>query len=130
MAKTRKTILIADDDPDLRDATQIILNSAGYDVVTAASGAEAMEKLRTSKIDLILLDIMMETDTEGFHLAYQIRQDEKLKDIPILVITCIEEKTGEILEPEKAGDFLPVQGFFRKPFDMEQLQARIAELLR
>ena len=125
-----KKILIVDDDPDLRDATEIMLSGAGYEVLGASSGAEAIATLAKSPVDLILLDVMMETDTEGFHLAYQIREDPKLKDIPILMITCIEEKTGEVLDPDKAGDFLPVQGFLRKPIDMAQLQSKIQALLK
>ena len=125
-----KRILIVDDDPDLREATDIILTGAGYQVSHAAGAAEGMKKLQAEKIDLILLDVMMETDTEGFHMAYKIRQDPKLKDIPIVVLTCIEEKTGEVLEPDKAGDFLPVQAFLRKPLDAKTLKAKIAELLK
>ena len=125
-----KRILVVDDDPDLREATQIILSGAGYEVSMADSAAQARQKLQSERIDLILLDIMMETDTIGFHLVYEIRQDGKLKDIPIIVLTCIEEKTGEVLEPEKSGDFLPVQAFLRKPLDAGVLKAKVAELLK
>jgi CheY-like chemotaxis protein len=125
-----KRILIVDDDPDLREATEIILSGAGYEVVQAASAAEAQKKLQAQRPDLILLDVMMETDTEGFHLAYKIREDPKLKDVPIIVLTCIEAKTGHVLEPEKAGDFLPVQAFLRKPLDASVLKAKVAELLK
>ena len=124
-----KRILVVDDDPDLREATEIILSGAGYEVSLAASAAEAWRKLQAEKVDLFLLDVMMETETEGFHLAYKIRQDKKLKDLPIIVLTCIEEKTGEVLEPEKSEDFLPVQAFLRKPLEPEVLKARIAELI-
>jgi len=124
-----KRILVVDDDPDLREATEIILSGAGYEVFLAAGAAEALKQLQAQKIDLILLDVMMETETEGFHLAYQIRQDSRLKDIPIVMLTCIEEKTGEMLEPEKAGDFLPVQAFLRKPLDAAVLKQKVAELI-
>ena len=124
-----KRILVVDDDPDLREATEIILSGAGYDVSMAASGDEALLALQQEQIDLVLLDVMMETDTEGFHLAYKIRQDDKLKDVPIIMLTCIEEKTGEVLDPGKSGDYLPVQAFLRKPLDPEELKAKIAELM-
>lgn len=124
-----KNILIVDDDPDLREATEIVLGSAGYSVASAASAAEAMKALQAKKPDLILLDIMMETDTEGFHLAYKLREDERFKDIPIIVLTCIEAKTGEMLDPTKAGDFLPVQAFLRKPLDAATLKKKVAELV-
>lgn len=124
-----KRILVVDDDPDLREATKVILSGAGYEVSLADSAADARRKLADEKIDLILLDVMMETETEGFHLAYEIRRDSKLADIPIVILTCIEEKTGEVLEPEKAGDYLPVQAFLRKPLDPDALKEKIAELL-
>ena len=125
-----KRILVVDDDPDLREATEIILSGAGYDVSLAASAAEAMARLQGDKVDAILLDVMMETETEGFHLAYNLRQDDKYKKIPILMLTCIEEKTGEVLDPEKAGDFLPVEAFLRKPLDAAVLKAKLAEVLK
>jgi CheY-like chemotaxis protein len=124
-----KRILIVDDDADFRDATEAILTSAGYDVIHAATGREAEEKLKSEHVDLILLDVMMETDTEGFHLTYKLRRDEKFKDIPIVMLTCIEEKTGETLEPEKSGDYLPVEAFLRKPLNAAELKKRIAELV-
>ncbi len=86
--------------------------------------------MASQKVDLILLDVMMETDTEGFHLAYKMRQDEKLKHIPIIILTCIEEKTGQTLKPEESGDFLPVQAFLRKPLDPNELKAQVAKLLK
>lgn len=125
-----KRILIVDDDPDLREAAEIILTGAGYEAVLAASAAEAEKKLAAEKVDLIILDVMMETETEGFHLAYRIRQDPRQKSVPIVMLTCIEEKTGEMLEPDKAGDFLPIQGFLRKPLDAKLLKEKIAALLK
>jgi CheY-like chemotaxis protein len=124
-----KQILIVDDDEDFRVATELILAGAGYQVLQAANGAEAEQVLAEKGADLILLDVMMDTDTEGFHLAYKLRQDEKYQDIPIIILTCIEEKTGEAIEPEKSGDYLPVQAFLRKPLDAEELKAKVAELL-
>lgn len=125
-----KRILIVDDDPDLREATEIVLSSAGYEVASAASAAEGLKAIAARKPDLILLDVMMETDTEGFHMAYQLKEDPATKSIPIVILTCIEEKTGEVLDPEKAGDFLPVQAFLRKPLDSATLKSKVAELLK
>ena len=124
-----KRILVVDDDPDLREVTDIILGGAGYEVLQAASAAEAMKTLQAEPVDLMLLDIMMETETEGFHLVYKLRQDDRFKDLPIVVLTCIEAKTGQLLEPEKSGDFLPVQAFLRKPLDADVLKAKVAEVL-
>ena len=124
-----KRILVVDDDPDLREATEIILTGAGFEVALADSAEAAWEALAAQPVDLILLDVMMETDTEGFHLAYRIRQDEKLKDIPILMLTSIEEKMGEAIPADEAGDFLPVDAYLRKPLDPDALKSKVAELL-
>jgi len=124
-----KTILVVDDDPDLREAAQIVLNKAGYEVLQAASGKEALDVLKNTRPDLILLDVMMETDTEGFHLAYEIRKDSRFTDVPIVMLTSVEEKTGERIDLEKAGEFLPVQRFLRKPMDVKTLTSTIAQLL-
>ena len=125
-----RRILVVDDDADLRQVTDMVLSKAGYEVLQAASRHEAEEKLRSEKVDLIILDVMMETDTEGFHLAYRIRQDKKLRHIPIIMLTCIEEKTGAALEPKAADDYLPVQAFLRKPLDPTELEAQVAKLLK
>lgn len=125
-----KKIMVVDDDPDLREATEIVLSGAGYDVALAASAKECLELVKTTPVDLFILDVMMETDTEGFHLAYKLRETDKHKGTPIIMLTCIEERTGQVLEPDKAGDFLPVQGFLRKPMDAKTLKAKVAELLK
>ena len=124
-----KRILIVDDDVDFQDATELILQSAGYEASKAANSSEALDKLQSETIHLILLDVMMDTDTEGFHLAYKLREDEKYKDIPIVILTCIEEKTGVGLDPEKAGDFLPVDAYLRKPLDAATLKAKVHQLI-
>ena len=124
-----KRILIVDDDPDLREATRFVLSGAGYEVAEAPGAAEAWEHLQGEAIDLMILDVMMETDTEGFHLAYKVRQDEKLKGLPIIMLTSIEERMGEKIEANQSGDYLPVEVFLRKPVDADDLKAKVAELL-
>jgi len=124
-----KRILVVDDDADMREAVELILSAEGYHVEHASSAAEAMDKIAANRPDLILLDVMMETDTAGFHMTYKLREDPKYKDIPIVMLTCIEEKTGVGLEPEKSGDYLPVEGYLRKPVVADELKATLARVL-
>ena len=124
-----KRILVVDDDADFQEAIDLILGDAGYEVTKAYNARQAMDRLRSEPFDLILLDVMMETDTEGFHLAYQIRENPKLRDTPIVIMTCIEQTTGVGLELEKAGDFLPVDAYLRKPVDAELLKETVAKLV-
>jgi len=124
-----KHILVVDDDTDIRQAAELVLAAAGYQVSFAASAKEALEKVRDKPMDLILLDVMMETDTAGFHLSYDIRKDPKLKGIPIIMLTSIEDRLSAKIELEKSGDFLPVNAFLRKPIDASVLKAKVAELI-
>ena len=66
-------ILMIDDDPDIITAIRIPLEASGYDFFVAYSGAEGLEKVKEVKPDLIILDVMMETATEGFQLAHRLR---------------------------------------------------------
>ena len=125
-----KRILIADDDPDLREAACMVLAASGYEALQAASASETWGMLQTEQIDLLILDVMMETHTEGFHLAYRVRQDENLKSLPIIILTGIEAEMGEFIEPDHAGDYLPVEAYIRKPLDPEELKPKVAECLK
>ena len=123
-------ILIVDDDLDFTDATKIILESQEYVVVTAPNKTEAMEKVRADKPDLILLDVMMIGGQDGFEMSRELKKDPQLKDIPILMLTAVKEKTG-IGFKSVVGDpnWLPVEGFMDKPIDPQELQAEIERLL-
>ena len=123
-------ILIVDDDLDFTDATKAILESHEYVVVTAPNKTEAMEKVRADKPDLILLDVMMIGGQDGFEMARDIKKDSQLREIPILMLTAVKEKTG-IGFKSVAGDpdWLPVEGFMDKPIDPQELQAEIERLL-
>jgi len=124
-----KRILIVDDDADVRLTVRTILSSAGYEVLEASTGEEARQRLQTERVDLAVLDVMMDTDTDGLHLAYHIRSQKKLQDLPIILFTCIEEKTGLAFDLQSSGDYLPAQAFLRKPVEPEELKREVARLL-
>jgi len=125
----QKTILIADDDPDIVDAMTTVLEASGFRVESAPNGQEALRKIRQRKPDALILDVMMTTETEGFHVAYAVRQDERLRDLPILMLTAIEQKTGFKFSPEGDQDYLPVQDYLTKPVEPDELIKRINTLL-
>ena len=130
MAETDKpTILVADDDPDIVDALKTVLEASGFDVQSAPNGQECLRKLRQRKPALLILDVMMTTETEGFHVAYEIRQDPNLRDLPVLMLTAIEQKTGFKFSPDADGDFLPVQEFATKPIEPDELVTRVKGLI-
>jgi CheY-like chemotaxis protein len=126
----RRKILVVDDDVDLCDSLRVVLEHAGYAMVTAANRAEGMEKIRAEQPDLIILDVMMETWQDGFEMSRDLKSDPGLKNTPILMLTSIEETTG-IEVKSSAGDpvWLPVDAFLDKPVSPAALLAEVRKLL-
>ncbi len=114
-------IMIIDDDIDLVEAMRITLETENYDVIDAQDGQKGLEILKKEKPDLLILDVMMGTLDEGFHIAYQIRNDEEIKDIPILMVTAVGAQTGFEFDMQRDEDFLPVNEFIEKPVNPQVL---------
>ena len=127
-------ILIVDDDPDIVLAVRMVLESAGHEVIEASSGQKGIEMIRIEHPDLIILDVMMETKTEGFQLALKLRSPDPTsefidyKDIPILMLTAIHSTTPLRFEPDI--DYLPVELFVDKPIDPDDLLGKVDWLLK
>ena len=123
-------ILIIDDDPDITQAMRIILENKGYEVRSAPDGAEGMDRLKEAKPDLIILDVMMRTSQEGFELSRELKRNAQYKDIPILMLTAVEQKTGLDFK-SAAGDesWLPVEEFLDKPIKPNVFLEKVDNLL-
>ena len=117
----QKKILIIDDDIDLVEAMRLTLEKAGFEVIDAQDGQKGLEKISRQKPDLVILDVMMETQDEGFHIAYQIRNNEDISDLPIIMLTAVGTETGFNFDKEKDEDFLPVDEFLEKPVNPDVL---------
>lgn len=124
-----KTILITDDDPDFSSAIKKILTSAGYDVRTAGDAKEGMAALEAAPPDLILLDVMMEHYDDGFNMCSSIKQDDRFKDIPVIIVTAVTEVTGLKFDPETDGEYLEAEALLQKPITPDDLLKKIDELL-
>ncbi|HEM49570.1 MAG TPA: response regulator [Caldithrix sp.] len=116
-----KKILIIDDDIDLVEAMRLTLESAGFEVIDAQDGKKGLEKITSGSPDLIILDVMMGTQDEGFHVAYQIKNNPDTSDIPVIMVTAVGQETGFSFDKEKDEDFLPVNEFLEKPIDPDTL---------
>jgi CheY-like chemotaxis protein len=123
-----KKILIVDDDQDQVNSLAHVLKSKGYEIAEAYNGSQCLKKLAEVKPDLIILDIMMDTDTEGFEVANQIRSSrptsryKEFKDIPIVMLTAINQVTNSRFSLDMEESFLPgVQDFLTKPVNFEEL---------
>lgn len=123
-------ILIVDDDSDLRQALKATLQSKQYAVVTAADRSEGMDKIKGEKPDLVILDVVMSTWEDGFEMSRELKADPQFKDMPILMLTAIKDRTGVDFK-SAAGDpsWLPVDGFLDKPVEPDVLLAEVERLL-
>ena len=117
----KRKVLIVDDDLDILEAMTIILEKEGLEVVTAEDGEQGLKKAREEQPDIILLDVMMNYQDEGFQTAYQLRSDPQLKGIPVVMITSVSKVTGFKFDKDKDEDFLPVDDFIEKPVDPQKL---------
>lgn len=106
-------ILIVDDDIDLVEVLRIVLESHGYDVIDAQDGDRGFRLVEKEKPDLIILDVMMRTEDEGFYIAEKIRSQPDIANIPIIILTAVCQQTG--YQYKKNDDILPVDEFIEKP---------------
>ncbi len=116
-------ILAVDDTRDNLILVQTILESEGYEIDLAADGISAVQQVEQSPPDLILLDVMM-PGLDGYEVTRRIRKNPALNYIPILLITAFHESS--VVEGLDAG----ADDFIRKPFDTDELLARVRSLLR
>jgi CheY-like chemotaxis protein len=126
-------ILMIDDDPDVVMVTRIPLEANGHEVYAASSSQEGLARLREVNPDLVILDVMMDTATEGFQLSLKLRDRSPdaeyaaYRDVPILMLTSVHSTTELRFVPDE--DYLPVDAFLDKSADPEQIVAKVKELL-
>ena len=127
-------ILVIEDDPDMVMAIRMPLEAHGYEVFTASTGQEGLQKVKEVNPDLIILDVMMETTTAGFQVSLQLRSPDPdseyaaYRHIPILMLTAIHTTTSLRFGPDEA--YLPVDDFVDKPVDPDVLLEKIQALLQ
>lgn len=114
-----KTVMVVDDEPDIRESVKTILEKNGYKVITAVNGDDCMEKFKKAKPDLILMDIMM----PGTPVLEVIN---KIKDTKIAYLSVVR-----VSEAEKASllKSKSIVGFIQKPFDVNELVEKVNELV-
>ena len=120
-------ILLVDDDRVFVEATKTILERK-YRVITAYNGEEGLEKARKEKPDLILLDVIM-PGKDGFHICNQLKQDPKLANIPVIMLTSFAQHKGETNISVDGGLELEAEGYMEKPISPEALLKQVGSLL-
>lgn len=124
-----KKVLLVDDDRDFIEINRTILEANGYQIDTASSSKDAIEKLRKNRYDMAVIDLIMEELDSGFTIAYAVRENEEIKDMPILMLTSAQEKTGFRLELNDDQDWMKVDDFAAKPLAPAELITRVEKLL-
>jgi two-component system response regulator MtrA len=114
-------ILLVEDDPSIREVTEIGLRRAGFEVDAAADGAVGLERFRSSAPDLVLLDVMLPR-LDGLEVARAIRRDST---VPIVMLTARADTVDVVVGLESGAD-----DYVRKPFEMPELVARVRAALR
>jgi DNA-binding response OmpR family regulator len=123
-------ILITDDDQDIRESLQAMLENQQYTVVTAADKDEGMERIKTERPDLVILDLMMTTWQDGFEMAKELKKDPEYENMPILMLTGVKDQTGIDYKSTAHGlTYGPVDGFLEKPVEPAVLLAEVEKLL-
>ena len=125
-----KKVLMIDDDPEFVEAITNILDAKGYDVVSAGDGKDGVAKAKQEKPDIILLDIMMTTKSEGFDVARELSKDANLKGTPVVMLTGVRKEMNLPFGFEPDADWLPVKAFLEKPVKPEVLLKTIEDNIK
>ncbi|HNY10060.1 MAG TPA: response regulator [Candidatus Wallbacteria bacterium] len=130
-----KKVLIIDDDPDIVETMKMVLESKDYTVESAVNGTEGLAKVKTFNPDVIILDVMMDSVTEGFQVSYKLRSVEpnseyaKWAKTPIIMVSAINTTSHFKYSPQTDSDFLPVDEFLNKPIEPEALISTVEKCL-
>jgi len=126
-----KKILVVDDDPDILDATAMILESQGYDVVTARDGVEGLANLKAETPDLLILDLLM-PKMDGFSVLRELLDPRwsKYRNIPVLILTSVREEASRRRYELETGLELGVDDYLEKPMKPDVLLERVGKLLK
>jgi CheY-like chemotaxis protein len=118
------TVVCIDDEPGMIELVNLVLRPQNIKVVGAKNGEEGLNILRQNRPDMVLLDIMM-PGMDGWEVYRQIRADDTLKDIPVVILTARNNSFEEIIARERAG----VNDYVTKPFAPDDLRKSVAKIL-
>jgi CheY-like chemotaxis protein len=118
-----KTILIVEDEPKNMTLTRDLLKISGYETIEAVDGKQGVEKAKSAKPDLILMDIMM-PKLDGYSACREIKADQSTKNIPVVMLTAVGYDLNKKMAKQMGAD-----GYVTKPFSRQQLIDAISPLL-
>jgi DNA-binding response OmpR family regulator len=123
MSDDPRTVLVADDDEDILQLVSFRLERAGYTVVTAADGPQALAAAREHRPDLAVLDVMM-PGLNGYEVTRQLRADPATEAIPVILLTARVQE-ADVSRGFEAG----ADDYLRKPFSPQELRSRVQAIL-
>ena len=122
-----KKVLIIDDDVEYVDAMTNLLDARGFTVASAHNGKDGVAAAKASRPDLVILDVMMTSTSEGFDVAREFHDDADLKEVPIIMITGVRKEMNLPFAFEPDSEWLPVKALLEKPVKPEVLLKTIEE---
>ena len=125
---SKKYILVVDDDPDLVETVAMMLESKGCEVGQAYDGIEGEESIKARRPDLIILDIMMPRK-DGYVLCNELKQNEKTRDIPVVLLTAVGDAVPSTRYSHADGMATEADEYIPKPIDTEGLWQVVSNLL-
>jgi CheY-like chemotaxis protein len=125
-----KKVLVIDDDSDFVESILNLLEARGYAVASASNGKEGVQKAKSEKPDLILLDVMMTTKDEGFNVARELHGIEGLTKTPVIMVTGVRKEMNLPFGFEPDETWLPVKQILEKPVKPEVLLNAVADALK
>ena len=124
MADDKKKVVCVEDEPEIIDLIRLILGRKGFDLTGATGGQEGLDMIRKVRPDLVLLDLMM-PDMDGWEVYQQMKADQALKDIPVIVVTAKAQSIDKILGLHIAK----VDDYVTKPFGPQELLQSVERVL-
>jgi len=117
--KAKKKILIVDDEPDIVETLKFLIESEGFESITAVDGEEALRKAKEENPDVMILDVML-PKINGYKVCRLLKFDSKYKHIPILMVTARSQEEDKVIGEETGAD-----EYITKPFDINELLQKI-----
>ena len=128
----KKKILLVDDDLDLLEQNKLLIESKGYEVVTANSGKEGWEVFKKSKPDACVVDLIMEEHDSGFILCYRIKKDEYGKNVPVFILTSATYDTGFKFgaSTSEEKEWIKADALLNKPVVIDEFVQKLESLFK
>lgn len=120
-------ILVIDDDPDFVEITRTVLEKEGYDVISAANGDQGLLRMRNEHPDLVVLDIMMSSILDGVSVSQAMREDEELRQIPLVMASSIAQ--SEHADQFPTDEYMHVDAWLSKPVQPAELLSTVNKLI-